>query len=183
MARLGLQGFRYAIISDEDPLTYGTPATVGKAVGAKVTLQLNSAELYADNVLTETDYTFSKGSISMTVSDDEDTVLAALLGRTVGTSPAEIVRKNTDVAPYVGVGRIITKIVGGVYKYKAEFLSKVKFQDTMPEDKTKGEKVEFGTVELMGEVCALSDGTWSKTATFTTVADAVSYLDDCFGVA
>ena len=186
MARIGLQGVRYATISSEGTAstaaTYGTPATVGKAVGAKLAYELNSAELYADNALAESDYTFNKGTITITVADDDDATLAALLGRSIGTDPAEVVRKNTDTAPYVGVSRIITKLVGGTYKYKAEFLSKVKFKEPAPEEKTKGESVEFGTTDLEGGIAVLPNAEWSKSATFATLAEAESYLDDCFGV-
>lgn len=182
MARIGLSSLRYAVLTDESPLTYEAPASIGKAIAAKVGLELNSAELYADNIMAESDYTFSKGNIALTIDDDSDAVLAALLGRTLGTSPAEVIRKSSDAAPYVGVGRIITKLVNGVYKYKAEFLYKVKFMEVMPEDKTKGDKIEFGTVELSGAIHTLADEKWSASATFPTVAEAQEYLDTCFGV-
>ena len=90
----------------------------------------------------------------------------------------EIVRKDSDIAPYVGFGRIITKVVGGKYKYKVEFLSKVKFKDALPDEKTKGESVEFTTTALEGTVLKLSDGTWSKTKTFETYNEAITYLEE-----
>ena len=66
-------------------------------------------------------------------------------------------RKDTDVAPYIAFGRILTKIVGGVYKYKVEYLSKVKFKDTMPDEATKGESIEFTTVSIEGSVMRKTD--------------------------
>ena len=77
---------------------------------------------------------------------------------------------------------MITKLVDGAYKYKAEFLDKVKFKEPAPEDKTKGESVEFGTVELEGMIQVMPSGAWSKSATFATKAEAEAYLDTCFGV-
>lgn len=173
---------KYAVLSNEETPVYGTPAVIGKAVGAKLGYELNSAELYADNSLAESDYTFNKGTLTINVADDDDAVLATLLGRTVDPTTKAVVRTTEDVAPYVGVGRIITKLVGGEYKYKVEFLSKVKFKEPAPEEKTKGASVEFGTVELEGGIAVLPSKIWSKTATLDTLAEAESFLDDCFGV-
>lgn len=187
MARIGLEGLKYALITAEGDATtaptYGTPAVIGKAVDAKLNPELNSAELYADNSLAESDTTFNKGSLDLTVADDDEETVATLLGHDVDGTTSEITRSATDVAPYVGVGRVITKIVGGAYKYKAEFLAKVKFKLTIPEEKTKGESVEFQTAPLSGDVIVPLNGEWSKTKTFDTKAEANAFLDDCFGVA
>ena len=127
MARIGLRNFRYGIL-DEETETYAEVKTPGKAVDCKVSLDLNSAELYADDALAESDYTFKKGTVNITVDEDDDQTYSDLTGHEISEA-GEIVRKDTDKAPYVGFGRIITKVVNGVYKYKVEFLSKVKFKD------------------------------------------------------
>lgn len=174
MARIGLKNFRYSELDENDEVQ--EPKSLGKAIDCKVSLELNSAELYADDALAESDYTFNKGTVTITVDDDDDEILAPLLGHTV-SEDGEIVRKDTDVAPFIAFGRILTKIVGGTYKYKVEFLSKVKFKDTMPDEKTKGESVEFTTVSIEGSVMRKSNGDWSKSKTFTTYDDASEYLD------
>ncbi len=175
MARIGLKNFRYSELDENEEVS--TPKTLGKAIDCKVSLELNSAELYADDALAESDYTFNKGTVTITVDDDDDTVLAPLLGHEVDEETQEIIRKDTDIAPYVAFGRILTKIVGGVYKYKVEFLSKVKFKDTMPDETTKGESIEFSTVSIEGSVMKKKNGEWSKTKTFTSYDDASEYLD------
>ena len=71
-------------------------------------------------------------------------------------------------------------MVDKVYKYKVEFLAKVKFAEPSQEETTKGESVEFKTGTLEGTVMKLADGTWSKTKTFTTYDEAVTYLENCF---
>ena len=174
MARIGLKNFRYSELDENDEVQ--EPKSLGKAIDCKVSLELNSAELYADDALAESDYTFNKGTVTITVDDDDDEILAPLLGHTV-SEDGEIVRKDTDVAPFIAFGRILTKIVGGTYKYKVEFISKVKFKDTMPDEKTKGESVEFTTVSIEGSVMRKSNGDWSKSKTFTTYDDASEYLD------
>lgn len=175
MARIGLKNFRYGIL-DEEKETYGGALQCGKAIDCKVSLDLNSAELYADDSLAESDYSVKKGTVSITVDEDDDKTLSDLTGHDI-SEDGEIVRKDSDVAPYVGFGRIITKVVNGVYKYKVEFLSKVKFKDALPDEKTKGENVEFTTTTLEGTVLKLSDGTWSKTKTFDTYTEAIAYLE------
>lgn len=173
MARIGLKNFRYSLLDENEKVK--EPKTLGKAIDCKVSLELNSAELYGDDGLCESDYTFNKGTVTITV-DDDDTILAPLLGHDI-SEDGEIVRKDTDVAPYIAFGRILTKIVGGVYKYKVEYLSKVKFKDTMPDEATKGESIEFTTVSIEGSVMRKTDGEWSKSKTFTTYKDASDYLD------
>lgn len=174
MARIGLKNFRYSLLDENEKVK--EPKTLGKAIDCKVSLELNSAELYGDDGLCESDYTFNKGTVTITVDDDDDTILAPLLGHDI-SEDGEIVRKDTDVAPYIAFGRILTKIVGGVYKYKVEYLSKVKFKDTMPDEATKGESIEFTTVSIEGSVMRKTNGEWSKSKTFTTYKDASDYLD------
>ena len=174
MARIGLKNFRYSLLDENEKVK--EPKTLGKAIDCKVSLELNSAELYGDDGLCESDYTFNKGTVTITVDDDDDTILAPLLGHDI-SEDGEIVGKDTDVAPSIAFGRILTKIVGGVYKYKVEYLSKVKFKDTMPDEATKGESIEFTTVSIEGSVMRKTDGEWSKSKTFTTYKDASDYLD------
>jgi hypothetical protein len=67
--------------------------------------------------------------------------MAELLGHTVSsTAPYIMTRNVNDVAPYVGLGRIVTKMINGAYKYKVEFLYKVKFSEPQAENTTRGRK-------------------------------------------
>lgn len=176
MAKIGLNNFKYSVL-DESAETYDGAKSLGKAIDCKVAIENYTAELYADDTLAESDYTFKKGTVTLTIDEDDDTVFAELLGHEVDTETGEMVRKDTDVAPYVGIGRILTKIVGGVYKYKVEFLPKVKFSEPAQEETTKGDSIEFKTPSIEGTVTKLSDGTWSKSKTFTSKEEAVTYLD------
>lgn len=175
MARIGLKYFRYGILNETNE-TYGGALEIGKAVDCKVALDHNSAELYADDGLAESDYSIKKGTVTITFDEDDDQTISSLTGHTISDS-GELVRKDTDIAPYVGFGRIITKIVGGQYKYKVEFLNKVKFKEVLPDEKTKGESVEFTPASLEGTVLKLSDGSWSKSNTFETYNEAIAYLE------
>ena len=177
MAKIGLNNFKYSKLTEADGVaSYDGAKVLGKAIDCKVAIEKYEAELYADDTLAESDYTFKKGTITLTIDEDDDTIFAELLGHSVDGD--EMVRKDTDIAPYVGVGRILTKIVNGVYKYKVEFLPKVKFSEPEQEESTKGDSIEFKTPSIEGTVLKLEDGTWSRAKTFTAKAEAVAYLDE-----
>lgn len=173
MAKIGLKNLRYSVLDANDNVT--TASTFGKAIDCKVSIEKNSAELYADDTLAESDYSFKKGTIDLTV-DDEGEAFAEVLGHEAGTD-GEVVRNDNDVAPYVAIGRILTKQVNGVKTYKVEFLHKVKFSEPNADEKTKGESIEFGTSAIQGVIHKLSNGDWSKYKTFTSYEEASTYLD------
>ena len=181
MAKIGLENFLYGILTEasDGTATYGSPQKPGKAISCNVSISSNDAKLYADDSLAESDTSFQSGTVSMEVDNADVTTQATLLGHTV--TGDVMVRNANDVAPYVSLGRIVTKMVGGQYKYKVEFLNKVKFSEPSQENTTKGESVEFGTTTLEGIVSTLANGDWSKTQTFDSLASAKTYLESLFG--
>lgn len=183
MAKIGLKNFLFGILTEapDGTATYGVATKPAKAISCNVSISNNDAKLYADDALAESDTTFQSGTVTLGIDDEDSTVMATLLGHEI--TSGEIVRNANDIAPYVGLGRIVTKIVGGSYKYKVEFLKKVKFSEPSQEDNTKGESLEFGTSELEGTVAALADGSWSASKTFNTLAEAQTYLNAFFGSA
>ena len=183
MAKIGLKNFLFGILTEESDgtATYGVATKPAKAISCSVSISNNDAKLYADDGLAESDTSFQSGTVTLGIDDEDATVMATLLGHEL--TSGEIVRNANDIAPYVGLGRIVTKIVGGTYKYKVEFLKKVKFSEPSQEDNTKGESLEFGTSELEGTVAALADGSWSVSKTFDTMQEAQTYLNAFFGSA
>ena len=183
MAKIGLKNFLFGILTEQNDgtATYGVAQKPAKAISCKVDISNNDAKLYADDGLAESDTTFQSGTVTLGVDDEDDVTLATLLGHEIVNG--EMVRNADDIAPYVGLGRIVTKIVNGVYKYKVEFLNKVKFSEPSQDNSTKGESVEFGTSELSGLVSKLANGDWSATKTFNTMAEAQAYLNAFFGSA
>ena len=177
MAKIGLSNLIWSRLTAEDnngTPTYDGAKTLAKAVSASVSITNNSATLYADNVLAESDTSFQSGTITLGVDDDADSTFAELLGH---TNNAGVVTKSaTDTAPFVAVGRIITKMVSGVLYYKAEVLYKVKFAEPSQDDNTKGESIEFGTSEIEGTIATLANGKWSTSQTFTSKANALAFI-------
>lgn len=183
MAKIGLTNIWWAKLTEaEDGApTYDGAKSFGKAVSCKVSVTNNDATLYAEDALAESDKSFNSASVTLGVADDDDTIFAPILGHTVkdgDSGKGEMVRNANDVAPYIGLGRVITKMVNGALKYKGEFLYKVKFSEPSQEDQTKGEKVDFKTPEIEGSAAQLMNGDWSAAQTFDTKDAAVSWVKD-----
>lgn len=178
MAKIGLTNFRYSVLTEaaDGTPSYGDVKTPAKAVSCSVSIDNNDAKLFADDALAESDTSFAGGTVTMGIDEDDLKTMADLLGHTY-TEQDGLTRSVDDTAPYVGLGRVVTKMVGGAYKYKVEFLYKVKFQEPSQENTTKGESVEFGTTEIEGTISALANGKWSVAKEFDTKAAAVTYLE------
>ena len=187
MARIGYKKGKYNKIDATNKkyaaITGGVPC-LEKVIDEKFSAEYNSAELYADDVLAECDYSFKKGTLSITVANDDDKKEAELMGNTI--TEDEVVKTVGDTAPEFGYGHIVTKIVNGVKKYKVEFFPRVKWTKITTDAKTRGESVEFGTTAIEGTVFPLdadfngmTAGTWEKHQTFATEAEAEEYLDSC----
>lgn len=191
MARIGYKKAKFNMADKSTKkykaVTSGVPK-LEKVIDEKFSPEYNSAELYADDVLAESDYSFKKGGLTITMADDDDKTVAQLLGNTVsdGSTAGEVIQKVSDVAPEIGYGHIVTKMVGGARKYKVEFFPRCKVTKVTTDNKTKGEGIEFGTTSLEATVMPLEEefngmdiGTWEMHKTFDTEALAESYLDTC----
>ena len=186
MARIGFKKAKYNKIdtatSKYATLTSSKVPEFEKVVDEKFAPEYNSAELYANDGLAESDYSFKKGTLSLTVADDNDELCAELLGNT--EADGEVTSNVDDIAPEFGYGHIIPKMVGGVKKYKVEFFPRVKFTKITGDNKTRGESAEFGTTAIEGTVFPLETaingltvGVWEKHQTFDTLAEAETYLN------
>ena len=184
MARIGFRKAKYNPIDGDKykALTGSKVPEFEKVVDEKFAPEYNKAELYANDALCESDYSFKKGTLSLTVADDDDTFVAEIMGNTVSTG--EVVSSVDDTAPEVGYGHILPKLVNNVKKYKVEFFPRVKFTKVTTDNKTRGESIEFSTTAIEGtvyplekEVNGLAVGTWEKHQTFATLAEAETYLD------
>ena len=181
MAKIGLNNLFYSILTEgaSETYSYGGAKSFGKAINCNVSISNNSAKLYADDSLAESDTSFQSGTVSLGVDDDRDTVFAEVLGHSIDAG-GEVVCNVNDIAPYVGLGRIVVKMVNNVRLYKAEILYKVKFGEPSQDDQTKGESLEFSTPTIEGQVSALANGNWRDAKTFSTRAEAKAYIMGVF---
>ena len=185
MARIGFKNAKYNLHENGKlkAITNGVP-TLEKVIDEKFAPEYNSAELYASDSLAECDYSFKKGTLTITVANDDDKKDAELMGNTI--TEEEVVKNISDTSPEVAYGHIVTKLVNGAKKFKVEFFPRVKFNKITTDAKTRGESVEFGTTTIEGVVYPLEAdfngmkaGDWEKHKTFATEQEAASYLDAC----
>lgn len=196
MATIGLSKPYYGIYSATGTtVTYANGAVMGKATEANIEIDTTEDNnLYADNAIAETDRTFAGGTLTLSTDDLSQEVSKAILGLTeqaitgiegvTDTSVKELVYDDTQVTPYLGVGFIIKKKVGGVYKWRGVILTKVMFSVPADAATTQGESIEWQTPELSGTIMRDDSTThaWKKEATFSTEAQAEAYIKARLGL-
>lgn len=177
MALIGLNNFYYSKLTEAQDGTpsYDGAKSFGKAVSCSVSITNNSAKLYADDALAESDTSFQSGTVTLGVDDDREATFADILGHDIDTN-GEVTYNSEDVAPWVAIARIVVKMVNNVKVYKAVILYKVKFAEPSEDENTKGESVEFSTPTIEGTIAQLANGDWKTAKTFTTKADALSFI-------
>lgn len=190
MARIGFKKGKFNTIDQEtnkySALVNSTVPKLEKVIDEKFAPEYNNAELYADDALAESDYSFKSGTLTITVANDDDTKESTLMGNSIstGANAGEVTKNVNDSAPEFGYGHIVTKMISGVKKYKVEFFPRCKCTKITTDAKTRGENIEFGTTTIEAKVYALETamngfavGDWEKHKTFDTEAAAETYLD------
>lgn len=190
MAVIGLSKPYYGIYSATgNVVSYSNGAVMGKATEANIEIDTTEDNnLYADNAIAETDRSFAGGTLTLSTDDLSQEVTKAILGLTetaitgiegvTDTSVKELVYDDTQTTPYLGVGFIVKKKVGGAYKWRAVVLSKVMFSVPADAATTQGESIEWQVPELSATIMRDDSAThmWKREATFTTEAQAEAYI-------
>ena len=190
MAVIGLSKPYYGIYSATgNAVSYANGAVMGKATEANIEIDTTEDNnLYADNGIAETDRSFAGGTLTLSTDDLSQDVAKAILGLTentitgiegvTDTSVKELVYDDTQTTPYLGVGFIVKKKVGGAYKWRAVVLSKVMFSVPADAATTQGESIEWQVPELSATIMRDDSEThmWKREATLTTEAQAEAYI-------
>lgn len=190
MAVIGLSKPYYGIYSATgNAVSYANGAVMGKATEANIEIDTTEDNnLYADNGIAETDRSFAGGTLALSTDDLSQEVTKVILGLTenpitgiegvTDTSVKELVYDDTQNTPYLGVGFIVKKKVGGEYKWRAVVLCKVMFSVPADAATTQGESIEWQVPELSATIMRDDSAThmWKREATFTTEAQAEAYI-------
>ena len=187
MASIGLRNAKYNqidyVTKKYKALVDSFVPVLGRLIDAKITEDRNNTALRADDIIAEKDLSFKGGTVNITVDDVTDETYADLKGCTM-SDEKEVTDNSEDIAPEIGYGHIVTKIYKGVKSYKVEFLPRIQITKITADRKTKGESLEYNTVsieanvmELEEEINGMKVGDWKKVKSFTTLAEAQTYLD------
>lgn len=171
-------------------VSYTAAAILGKAVEFSTSLETgDDNNLYADNAIAETDRTFGGGSLTISTDDLTQEGSALILGITPATitvgsaTVTELVYDDTMVVPDLGYGTIVKKKVGGVYKYRAVVLTKIKFNIPDEAATTQGETIEWQVPSLTATIMRddSANHAWKREATLDTEAAALDYIEAVLG--
>lgn len=191
MATIGLSKPFYAVYnnSSSGTVTYTAGASMGKATEANIEIETSEDNnLYADNAIAETDRQFTGGTLTLSTDDLSQEVSKAILGLNeqplgeisgvTDQSVKELIYDNTQVTPYLGIGFIIKKVVGGVTKWRGVMLAKIMFSIPSDAATTQGETIEWQVPTLTATIMRDDSATqvWKREATFTTEAQAEAYI-------
>jgi len=183
MANIGMQSMKYALLVMEGEgaeTTYESAKEFIGAISASITPNSAEASLYGDDKLMEYSSSFQNATVSLSAADDNDAVFADLLGRKKETSTGRYRSNINDVAPYVGFGYIVSKMINGQTKYRAQFFPKMKFKVFVPEASTKGENLEFKTITVEGMTMPSKYGDWESHIDVDSLTAAQEELNKYF---
>lgn len=190
MATIGLSKPYFATYNNSDgTVTYTDGASMGKATEANIEIETSEDNnLYADNAIAETDRQFTGGTLTLSTDDLSQEVSKAILGlneQALGEidgvtdqSVQELIYDNTQVTPYLGIGFIIKKVVGGVTKWRGVMLAKVMFSIPSDAATTQNETIAWQVPTLTATIMRDDSATqvWKREATFTSEPQAEAYI-------
>lgn len=181
MSKIGISNFHYSKMNTEDTATsdpvYGQAVKVPGMVSINVETESNTAELYADNMLYEVATSQGKVNVSLDLADLPMDVQADLLGHTYDDTAHTLIKRSSDVPPYVAIQ---FEFLMGNGKKRCVTLYKGKFAIPAQAGQTKGENVEFQTSSITASFAALKGGAknkekWEHDQDFDVAASTDSY--------
>jgi len=189
MAVIGLSKPMVAVYSNTgNAVTYTKGAVLGKAITFSAEIeQGDDNKLYGDNGVTESDKSFSDGTLTIGTDDLTQEASALILGiepAEAGEGSKELIYNDDMTVPYMGFGCVVKKKKDGTYKWRAVVFPKIMFDIPSDAADTQGESIEWQTPELTATI--LRDDTekhaWKMECTFATEAEAVTYIEGKLGM-
>lgn len=153
---------------------------LGKLVGADLTVNLASGELYADDSLAEQVSEFASGSIAMETDDMEDDVASAVYGCKV--SNKEVTYNKDDTPPRGCLGYYKVLMRSGKKFFKGFFYPRVRASIGNDSAKTRGNNITFTTNSTTFTVYADDNGDWRTTTTCETAEEVKTWLNGKCGI-
>lgn len=155
---LGLKDLFYAICEEKDGgESYTAPKRMAEIMNADLSVKTATAELYADDAISESVKEFVNGTLKLGIKDLTPEVLAEVLGQIVDQNKV-VWAGDGDEPPFLAIGFRAAKTRG---RYRYVWLLKCKFELPNEKYKTKGENIEFNTPEITATFYKRKqDGKW-----------------------
>lgn len=177
MAKTGIRYAVFAKLGNDGSYTEGV--NISPVAGFNGSMNVSNNADYGDDVVQERDNAVTGGTLSVELNNDEDDIYTYLLGHTAATgSDTAIQYKDTDVAPFVGVGAIGKS--GN--KWVAKWYCKVKFREPNDDNSTKQENTTYNHITIEGDIYIPDDNLWKLRETFDTLTAAKTWLNNKAGI-
>lgn len=177
MAKIGLRHFVYGF-PNADYSAYTGGRVLG-AIECNLNITTNDVKLFVDDVVKESDKSFSSGTIDINTDDIPDEDKGNLFGHKA--EEGVVICNSDDVPPEIGFGFYGRISRNNKKLFRAVFLLRVQFSEPSDENSTKGESTEYKTQSVSGSIYTTKTGDYKKEKTFETEAEAVKWLDDMVG--
>lgn len=147
---IGLKDLHYALLTkdDETGVTYETPVKIAPAIEATINPNATFVTLFADDGPADAAVDIGDIDVTLNVQDLSLETQAVLLGHTMVEGSGELVRKTSDVPPYVAIGFKSQKS-NGSYRYC--WLLKGRFGQPTIDRRTKEGTINFQTATITGK--------------------------------
>lgn len=161
--------------------TYSDAFKCGKAINTSVTPNYNEGATFADNGEDENVKEFKNASVELGVNAVPKKAAEILFGHKAEEDGTETSNTN-DSGSYVGYGFIVAEMNSGVKKYRACFLTKVKFKEGAESYQTKGDSIVFTTPTLSGDASGNNENVWRiKSPSFDTEKECDEWILEQMG--
>ena len=152
---INVKNLHFAILENEEPLTYTDFERLAPAVSIGISTETSSAEYEADGQVQEAVNQLSKLSVAIQCQAIGLEKTAKLLGHKYDRENNSLVQNAGDKAPYVALAYARERADGSMRYVK---LWKVKFAIPSEEAKTGGSSTEFQDMTIEGTGLPLVNG-------------------------
>lgn len=148
---------------------------LGGLVSANYTPNRANAELYADNVLKESDYSLLSADVAMELDDLTDEKASGLFGQEM--EDGVLLVKGEDAAPEGVLGYYMTVRRSGLNRYVARAYDRARAQSGNENAQTKGSNTAFQTTNVTFHAVPDEEtGMVYRQKTFATEAEAIAWI-------
>ena len=177
MSKKGLRYVAFGKLQNDG--TYSQGKHLSPAASLSGSANISDVKDYGDDRVVETDKSVTGGTLSVELNNDEDDIYTMLLGHRPSASEAgDVVYKDSDTPPIVGVGAIGKSGSNWV----AKWYPMVQFHEPNDDNATRQEATNFGHITLEGDILVGDDGIWKEHKRLTTLAAAKTWLNGKAGI-